>query len=192
MDLMLKNIIVTFEYDTETETVANVQCSVDGIEKKKRTTTKKKSETADEVATEPLITREETKLVFNSKAVEIMQIEYEDRIAVKWEPDKVNKRLFPVIGKASSFDENQSGNKVTKSNTIAYKGNQNTILKEVGDIFTIEEYMPGIWKLLSTTSPTETYKTLENVIKKVEKVNPDLITDTDESTNIDQLQFTLN
>lgn len=184
---MIKNIIVTFQFDTETDSVSNVQCSVDGVEKKKRTT-KKKSDVVEEMASSPLITLEPTKLSFNNKAVADMEIEYEDRIVIKWE--QKDKTLFPIIGKDSAFDEEGSGNKVTKSNTIGYKGKQNAVLAEFGNEFTIEPYKDGLWKLISTTS-SNTVKTLEETIKVSEIVEPDLIVDGTDEIEIDEMTFTL-
>lgn len=184
---MIKNVIVTFEFDTDTDTVANVKCSVDGIEKKKRTT-RKKADVVEEMASQALITLEPTKLVFNNKTVADMGIEYEDRIVIKWE--KAGKTLIPIIGKDEAFDEEGSGNKVTKTNTVGYKGKQNAVLAELGTQFTIEPYKEGVWKLISTTSPT-TFKTLEDTIKTVERVEPDLLIESGDETEIDELQFTL-
>lgn len=184
---MIKNVVVTFQFDTETDSVTNVQCSVDGVEKKKRTT-KKKSDIVEEMASSPLITLEATKLAFNNKAVADMEIEYEDRIVIKWE--KNGKILFPIIGKDIAFDEEGSGNKVTKSNTIGYKGKQNAVLAEFGDEFTIEPYKDGLWKLISTTTPN-TSKTLEETIKSSEAVEPDLIVDGTDDIEIDEMTFTL-
>ena len=186
---MIKNVIVTFQFDPETETVSDVQCSVDGVEKKKRTT-RKKSDVEEEIAAEPLITREETKLVFNNKVVLDMDIHPGDRVVIKWEKVKGTKQVFPIIGKGIAFDEEDSGNKITKTFTMGYKGSQNTVLAEVGSQFTIEPYKEGIWKLISTTS-ANTCRTIEETIKVVEKVNADIITETDEDTKIDKLQFIL-
>ena len=36
------NEIITFNFDPETETVSDVKCSIDGVEKKKKTTKTKK------------------------------------------------------------------------------------------------------------------------------------------------------
>jgi hypothetical protein len=184
---MIKGVIITFNFDTETELVSNVLCNVDGVEKKKRVT-KAKAKVEEEMAAEPLIIREETKLVFNNKVVADMAIEYEDRIVIKWE--KQGKTLIPIIGKDVAFDEEGSGNKVTKTNTVGYKGKQNAVLAEFGEVFTIVPHKEGIWKLVSTTSPT-TSKTLEDTIKAVEKVEADLITEKDEEIEIDEMQFTL-
>lgn len=191
---MIKSVIVTFDFDTETELVSNVLCNVDGVEKKKRTT-KSKAKVEEEMAAEPLITREETKLVFNNKAVACMELEHEDRIIIKWEKIEGTKNLFPIIGKDLAFDEEGAGNKVTKANTIGFKGKQNVVLAELGSVFTISPYVTnaypeGVWKLISTTNPT-TCKTLEDTIKAVEKIEADIITDADENIEIDEIKFTL-
>ena len=192
MENKVKQVIVTFEFDPETELVSNVLCTIDGVEKKKKTT-KKKSEVVEEMAKEPLITLETTKLVFNNKAVADMEIEYEDRIVIKWEKkDKTGKQLIPIIGKDIAFDEEGAGNKVTKTNTVGYKGKQNAVLAEFGSIFTIEPYKDNIWKLISTTSPT-TSRTLEETVKAVSKVDPILITEEgDNDVEIEELKFILN
>lgn len=189
---MIKGVIVTFDFDTETEQITNVQCNVDGVEKKKRTT-KPKAKVEEEMAAEPLITREETKLVFNNKVVADMEIEYEDRIIIKWEKSKDKKTMFPIIGTDVAFGEEGAGNKVTKTNTVGFKGKQNVVLAELGAIFTIspyvtDKYPEGVWKLVSTTNAT-TSKTLEDTIKAVEKVKTDIITEKDEDIEIEPLQF---
>lgn len=197
----VKNVIVSFQFDPETSAVTNVLCTVDGVEKKKRVT-RKKSDVEEEMAKEPLLTREETKLVFNNKMVADMELEPGERVIIKWDqvnaagkPDKAGKKLIPIIGKDIAFDEEGNGNKVTKTYTMGYKGKQNDVLAELGEVFTIEPYVTkaypeGIWKLISTTNPT-TAKTLENTIKSVEKVSVDLITETDENMEIDEVHFKL-
>jgi hypothetical protein len=179
---MIKNIIVTFEFDTEADTVSNVKCSVDGVEKKKRVT-KKKDDVIEEMASESIITLEETKLSFNNKAVADMELVYEDRVFIKWEQE--GKMLFPIIGK-----DGENGNKLTKTNTIAYKGKQNAVLAEFGNQFTIEPYKENSWKLISSTGLNMSRPMLET-IKIVEKVEPILIVEDGDETPIDDLQFTL-
>lgn len=179
---MIKNITMTFDFDSETETVSNVKV-VGSVEKVKRTT-KKKSEIIEELENEAKISLEPTKLVFNNKAVADMGIAYEDRVIIEW--IKEGKKLIPIIRK-----DEEVGNKVTKSNTIGYKGKQNTILAEFGTEFTIfPTDKEGEWKLVSLTgAPTST--TLEESIKLAEDTEADLITDTDDSIEIDDMTFSL-
>lgn len=182
--------MVTFDFDPETELVSNIQCSIDGVEKKKKTT-RKKSEVIEELASEALIILEPNKLVFNNKAVLDMKLEYGDRIVIKWEPkEKGAKILIPIIGKDSGFDEEGSGNKITKTFTSAYRGNQNTILSELGSQFTIEPYKDGLWKLISKTNPNAV-KTIVEAVKIAEKVEPMLMIDNADNSEIDEFQFTL-
>lgn len=180
---MVKNVIVTFEFDTETEAVANVQCSVDGVEKKKRTT-RKKSEVEEEMAKDPIITLEAAKIVFNNKAVADMELVYEDRVFIKWE--QKGKTLFPIIGK-----DEEVGNKLTRTNTIAYKGKQNAVLAEIGSEFTIKPYKDsGNWELIPTNGNSN-IKEVKEIIAKAERVDPVIIVDDNESTDVDKFTFTI-
>ena len=190
----MKQVIVTFNFDPETEMVSDVKCTVDGIEKKKKTT-KKVKEVIEEMSTEALITLESNKLVFNTKAIADMAIEYEDRIVIKWEKEEgKGKTMIPIIGKDISFDEEGTGNKVTKSNTVAYKGKSNIVLSEFGSEFKIVPYREGVWKLVSTsTNGTISNPTtpLEEVLEEADETETDLLVDTDENTEIDPLTFQL-
>jgi hypothetical protein len=190
---MIKEIIVTFQYDSETDTVTNVKCTAGGVEEKKKRTTKKKEDIVAELEDTALITLESSKLAFNNKAVADMNLKYEDRVIIKWE--QKDKTLFPIIGKDTSFDEEGNGNKVTKTNTVGYKGKQNVVLAEMGDQFTIEPYVTkgypeGVWRLLSTTSTT-TFKTLEETIKASEKEELDIIVEDGDESEITEMTFKL-
>lgn len=186
---MIKQISITFDFNTETEEVSNIK-SIGSIEKKK-TTTKKAKDMPAEIAADALITLEANKLVFNSKTVADMDIHYEDRIVIKWE--KIDKKMIPIIGKDMSFDEEGSGNKVTKSNSIAYKGKANVVLAALGSEFTIEEYKENIWKLVPTVQSLVNLVNIpiEEALEIAQEVDPVLITDSDDEIKIDKLQFQL-
>ena len=187
----MKQFTVTFDFDQETETVSNIKTFVDGVEKKKKTTKQTKSK---EVILEEssVIKLTDTKLEFNNKTVAEMGISHETRIVIKYEQFGP-KNMIPIIGTDESFDEEGAGNKLTKTNTVAFKGKQNTVLKEYGSEFTIEAYKEGIWKLVSlggaiTSSPVESY---EKAIEKAEEIPTDLFTEEDEDTEIEEMEFTL-
>lgn len=187
---MIKQITVTFDFNSETEEVSNVKV-VNSSEKKKSTTTKKAKDIVTETASDAIITLEANKLVFNSKAVADMGIEYEDRIIIKWEKD--GKKMIPIVGTDLAFDEEGNGNKVTKTNSIAYKGKANAVLAELGSEFTIEPHREGIWKLVATAEGVVNSDnvTLEEVIEQAEDIDPELIVEGDDETEIDELQFKL-
>lgn len=186
---MMKQVNVTFNYDAETDTVSDVKCMIDGIEKKKKTTRKAKDIAIEELAPEAIITLESNKLVFNNRAVSDMELNYEDRIVIKWKQE--GKVMVPIIGKDTSFGEEGTGNKVTKTNTVTYKGKANTVLAERGSTFTLEKYSENIWKLVSTSQTvTDTVDKLEDIQVKAENTEADLIVDTDEETEV-EFKFTL-
>ena len=56
---------------------------------------------------------------------------------------------MPVIGNAEMFADPNAGNKLSKSNTVSFKGTQRTILTKYGQLFKIEEYRPGMFKMES-------------------------------------------
>lgn len=185
---MLKQVTVTFSFDPETEYVSDLTCFVDGVEKKKKTTrTTKEKEVVLE--NEAIITLEPTKIQLNNKAVADMGIVYGDRVIIKYqklEPGK--KKLTPIIGKDVDWNEEGSGNKITKTNSIAFKGKNNTILAEYGTEFTIKPFKEGLWTLVSTTPVEETY---EEIIEKTDNVELDIYTDDDESIDLGEFPFKL-
>lgn len=189
---MIKKVNVSFDFDPKTEVASNIVCTINGVEKKKATRSKK-VEVVEEMATEPIITLEATKLQFNNKAVADMELEWEDRIVIKWESEKGNKKkLFPIIGKDLAFDEEGAGNKITKTNSIGYKGKQNAVLAEYGNIFTIEPFGDEIWRLVpTTTSVTVAAPKTEKVVVTT-KVEPILVAEPgDEQEEISEIGFTL-
>ena len=184
---MLRAVTITFDIETETGDVTNVKTQVEG-EVKRRTTTTRKKDVVKELEDTIKIVREEGKLVFNNRAVADMHFEAGDRIVIKYE--KGDKTLFPVIGTDLAFDEEGSGNKMTKSQSISYKGNQNTVLAEFGDEFTVEPYQDNVWKLVSLGEP-KIAESVEEAIEISEKTAPQLLTDDEEVYEIDELTFKL-
>lgn len=187
----MKQVIVTFNFDPETELVSDVKCSVDGVEKKKKTTKTTKNVVV-KLEDEALIELEANKLVFNNRAISDLNLNPGDRIIIKWIPE--GKKMVPIIGTDIAFDEEGSGNKVTKSNTVTYKGNANTILGEYGVEFSLKPHSDNIWRLVplkiggTISKPTEE---LDTVIKQAESVEPELLTELDNNIEIDELTFQL-
>jgi hypothetical protein len=184
---MIKQISITFDFNTETEEVSNIK-TIGSVEKKTRTT-KKVTDVIEEMASEPIITLDPNKLIFNNKAVAELELEYEDRVVLEWKKEGKSKILVPTIRK-----DDEAGNKVTKTNTIVCKGKANTILAERGTEFTIVPFgdIEGTWKLVPTSGGTvEEPLTLEEAIEQAEKIEPELLVETDEVTEIDELKYKL-
>lgn len=184
---MIKQVIVTFNFDPETEMVSDIKCSVDGVEKKK-STTKKVKNIIEELANTPLITLEENKLVFNNKAVSDMSLSAGERVLIEWH--RRDDMMLPSIRK-----DEELGNKVTKSNTVTYRGNANKILANLGTEFTIVDAGDGTWYLNPTTpinnidTPDNINITLEDAIIEAENTEAELLTELDENYEIDELPY---
>lgn len=185
---MLKQVSVTFNFDPETEFVSDLQCFVNGVEKKK-TTTRKATKKEVVLEDEALVIREDNKIILNNRAVSEMEVSAEDRMIIKYIKFNKSKKLTPVIGSDSAFDEEGNGNKVTKSYTIAYRGNANKILAEYGSTFNIEAVGDGTWKLISKDK--ESVDNYEAIVDDIKEEDITVFTEDDQDTTINEMTFIL-
>lgn len=164
--MKLIDLNIKIEYNPETDEIVGYTTSLNGVaEKTKTTTTRKALPKKKDDGSEAFLVREENKLVLSQKLVEELGAEADDRIAINY--DKKDDVTFPVIGVSTAFGGKESGNKLTKSNTVACRGNSNSTLAEFGNRFTIEAYGNGVFKLVGDIQ-AEKAVTPEAVIKKVE------------------------
>ena len=83
---------------------------------------------------EATVTVADNKLVLSKEAVKALGGVAGDRIAVNyWTVD--NETTFPVIGKSECFGDSTGGNRLTKSNTVSFRGVQIDILLQYGSFF---------------------------------------------------------
>ena len=83
---------------------------------------------------EATVTVADNKLVLSKEAVKALGGVAGDRIAINyWTVD--NETTFPVIGKSECFGDSTGGNRLTKSNTVSFRGMQRDILLEYGSFF---------------------------------------------------------
>lgn len=127
---MRVKMLIEFDFNPETGDYTPISREI--IEEGAATPKKAKSVMKDDGSTEPIVILEENKLVLNSKAVEVLGAEWEDRISVIYQ--KHEDKLVPVIGKDEVFGC-KSGNKLTKSKTVSCRGKANTKLAEHGTEF---------------------------------------------------------
>lgn len=95
---------------------------------------------------DPIVEVKENKLVISPKAVSLLQCIHGDRISVNYVQDG-NELTFPVIGKSSVFADQDSGNRLTKSNTVSFRGFQRDLLLKYGNVFILEEFRDNIFRL---------------------------------------------
>ena len=88
---------------------------------------------------EATVTVADNKLVLSKEAVKALGGVAGDRIAVNyWTVD--NETTFPVIGKSECFGDSTGGNRLTKSNTVSFRGVQRDILLEYGSFFKLVHF----------------------------------------------------
>lgn len=159
---MIQRFKVLFTYEQDDETgevkVLNREVVNDDLPKAKKTSAPKKSK-ADENP-EPELILEDNKYSLNTAAIELLGVEADDRIDIKFE--KRDKVRVPVIGCNTAFGT-QGGNRLTKSNTVSYRGKNHDLLEEYGTIFSFKETdKEGIYELIGD-KPIPEEKEDENV-----------------------------
>lgn len=155
-------VLFTYEQDDETDEVKVVNREVvnDDLPKAKKTSSPKKSTKKADENPNPELTLEDNKYCLNTAAVELLGVEVDDRLDIKFE--KRDKVRVPVIGCNTAFGT-QGGNRLTKSNTVSYRGKNHDLLEEFGTVFSFKETdKDGIFELVGD-KPIPTEKEDENV-----------------------------
>ena len=98
---------------------------------------------------EPKLYLEENKYRLNSAAIELMGLNSDSKLSIKYVQG--NSGDVPVIC------TDNHGNKITKSNTVACRGNKNTELAKYGEEFTLVPHpsKPGLFILTSESVKSE-------------------------------------
>ena len=128
---------ILFHYNVDEQTGEIIFIGKEEITVDTATSTKRQAVKAAKVDnnTDPLIKLDSNKLVLTSGAVDLMQICADCRIDIKYK--KRDKVSVPVIGTDDAFGT-KGGNKLTKTNTISFRGSANEKLAEYGTTFTLE------------------------------------------------------
>lgn len=160
---MRVKMLIEFDFDPETGEYTPISREI--IEETKKS---KKTKSKDDGSTEPLITLEENKIVLNSKAVEVLGAEYEDKVSIVY--SNCGGLLRPVISLGS-------GNKLTKSNTVACRGANRDKLAEFGEVFKLISQEDGTFIMDGgyEIPYKEPKKKVDPKIKVVEDDNPEVL-----------------
>ena len=163
---MKLDILMHYEVNETTgeiKFIGKEEITVDSASVKTSKSSTKKSTSKVDDNPEPLITLEANKLVLTKGAVDMLKPCEDCRIDIKYK--KKDKKLVPVIGTDAAFGT-KAGNKLTKTNTVSYRGAANDKLAAYGAVFklvpTDEE---GIFYLVGDKQPTapETPKELVDI-----------------------------
>lgn len=169
---------ILFHYEVNEQTgeityIGKEEISVDTKATKSATKTSTKASTAKVDANpDPIITLDSNKLILTQGAVDLLQVCADCRVDIKYK--KKDKKAVPIIGTDAAFGT-KSGNKLTKSNTVSYRGAANEKLSAYGTIFKLE--------------PTEDKGIYYLVGDKVQEENsvPDEIIDIENELDIESL-----
>ena len=135
---MKLDVVMHYEVDETTgeiKFIGKEEITVDSASVKTSKSSTKKSTSKVDDNPEPLITLEANKLVLTQGAVDALNPCEDCRIDIKYK--KKDKKLVPVIGTDAAFGT-KAGNKLTKTNTVSYRGAANDKLSAFGTVFRLE------------------------------------------------------
>lgn len=169
---------ILFHYKVNEQTgeityIGKEEISVDTKATKSATKTSTKASAAKVDANpDPIITLDSNKLILTQGAVDLLQVCADCRVDIKYK--KKDKKAVPIIGTDAAFGT-KSGNKLTKSNTVSYRGAANEKLSAYGTTFKLE--------------PTEDKGIYYLVGDKIQEENsvPDEIIDIENELDIESL-----
>lgn len=169
---------ILFHYEVNEQTgeityIGKEEISVDTKATKSATKTSTKASAAKVDANpDPIITLDSNKLILTQGAVDLLQVCADCRVDIKYK--KKDKKAVPIIGTDAAFGT-KSGNKLTKSNTVSYRGVANEKLSAYGTTFKLE--------------PTEDKGIYYLVGDKIQEENsvPDEIIDIENELDIESL-----
>lgn len=127
---VVTKLLLTIETDVETGDIKLLNREVinDDIKPvKKKSTSSKVIENP-----EPIVTLADNKLSLTTGAMDLLKVAADSKVAVKY-----NKDGKPIIGSDEAFGT-KTGNRVTKSNTISFKGDKYDRLVAFGTEFKLE------------------------------------------------------
>ena len=180
---------ILFHYDVNEQTgeitfIGKEEITVDTSTKRQAVKATKKAENQ-----EPLITLDSNKLVLTTGAVDLMQICADCRIDIKYK--KKDKIAVPVIGTDAAFGT-KGGNKLTKTNTISFRGSANEKLAEFGTTFTLEPSEdPGIFYLIGDKMSNPIPENSIDIEDELDLDSLDELSLEDDSISLEQFDFTL-
>ena len=118
----------------------------------------------------------DNKIKLGKDAIKLLEVTSGDRIQVNyWTVN--NQETFPVIGKSEIFTDKNGGNALTKSNTVSFRGNQRTVLLEYGNMFELEDFKPGMFKLVPIISTQDDLEQEKKELDNLNSIDDDLFED---------------
>lgn len=159
---MIIKLLCTFDFNPET----NEYKPIGDPEVVKST----KKQSITEESSEPHLILLDNKYSLNSAALELLGVTAGDKIDIRYQIiENIN---YPIIGSSTSW-KSTSGNKLTKSSTVSYRGKANEMLSTFGDTFDLTSWTghDGLFILIGN---------------KEQVIDPNIEVKTDNSVEIDK------
>ena len=163
---------ISFDFDEVTKKISNISI-VDSIKPiVKRDTTGK-----------AIVEVTSNKLIISDTALALLDANPEDRISINYFQES-KENTFPLIAKSEYFTDKRNGNKLTKSNTVSFRGNQRTLLLEYGTIFELQSFKEHIFKLvpINDNDSEIVSEELKDEEQELDKLANDIITNSIEDS----------
>ena len=128
MSIVKQQFTITYEREIDVDSGEILKTTIIGssdIKPEKKKAVKKDSDT------EAKVYLEDNKLKLNSLAVELMKINPGDRIDIQY------TKQYPLIGLSETFGNPDGGTKLTKSNTLSFRGKKSEALQKYGTEFKV-------------------------------------------------------
>ena len=178
MAIIKQQFTITYEREVDTNTGEIIKTTI--IDSSDIKPVKKKAIREDS-DTEAKVYLECNKLKLNSLAIKMLNISPGDRIDVQYTND------YPVIGVAESFGNPEGGCKLSKTNTVSFRGKKAENLSNFGNEFTIK-LIDGKF-VLDSGNKKEDPKVLEEI--NTDNIDIDLDSFLEDNSEITSSMFQL-
>lgn len=132
---------IIIDFNTETQEIISVTVG-DSV----KTPAIKKDKKVEIEDNKLIATLAVNKLTISSKLAELLKVKEGYKLVVRYRQD--GEFIEPFLGSPSAFNE-EDGNKLTKTLSISFRGDQNVALARFGTLFEIKDMEDGTVKLLS-------------------------------------------
>jgi len=128
--------------------------------------TKAKNKKLTEINEKVQVTLDSNKLLLTPKLIELLKVSEGDRLVIRYKDD--GEFIIPFLAPAKVFNEDGNGNKLTKTSTVSFRGDQRESLLKYGTVFNVEDMGDGSVKLISDVQvkgvvPQVTLETLDSL-----------------------------
>lgn len=130
MAIIKQQFTITYEREVDTDTGEILKTTIVNS-----SDVKKKSKVVEDNDPTPKVSLLDNKLQLNSAAMKMLEVEAGDRIDIQYKDDN------PIIGASEFFGSN--GCKITKTNTVSFRGKKAEELSKYGDQFELQPFDGG-------------------------------------------------